>query len=234
MSKEAIILAGGRGTRLRPYTAILPKPLMPIGEKCILDIIIEQLAGQGFEKITLAVNHQADLIKAFAGSGERYGINISYSLETKALSTMAPLKLIKGLPENFLVMNGDVLTDINYGRFFDNHVSNKDLFTISAYRRENQVDYGVLEVNSESVLTNFKEKPSDTFLVSMGVYMLNKEVLGFIPEETAFGFDHLMHKLLEHKRSVAVKEHTGEWLDIGRPDDYDKALELYEKMSEKK
>lgn len=231
MSKEAVILAGGKGTRLLPYTAVLPKPLMPIGEKCILEIIIGQLAESGFKKITLAVNHQAELIKAYFGNGERFGINISYSLETKALSTMAPLKLIPELPENFLVMNGDILTDLDYREFFEGHTKGKNLFTISAFRRENKVDYGVLEVNSENGLTGFKEKPMETFLVSMGIYMLNRRVLDVIPPDTVFGFDHLMYKLLEDQEKVVVHEHKGEWLDIGRPDDYSKALEFYEKLS---
>jgi NDP-sugar pyrophosphorylase family protein len=230
MSREAIILAGGKGTRLRPYTAVFPKPLMPVGEKCILDIILEQLADYGFKKVTLAVNHQAELIKAFIGDGKKYGLKVSYSLETKALSTMGPLKLMKGLPENFLVMNGDILSDINYKKFFDEHVKNEDLFTISAFKREHRVDYGVLETNTQNVLTAFKEKPTESFLVSMGIYMLNKSVIKSIPANTVFGFDHLMYKLLAEKKKVKVKEHSGEWLDIGRPDDYSNALELFEKI----
>jgi NDP-sugar pyrophosphorylase family protein len=136
MSKRAIILAGGKGTRLRPYTVVLPKPLMPIGEYPILEVVIRQLINYGFDHITLAVNHQAELIKAFFGDGSKWNIKIDYSLEDQPLGTMGPLKLIKDLPKNFLVMNGDILTDLNFSEFYDNHSNNKELFTISSYTRE--------------------------------------------------------------------------------------------------
>ncbi len=159
MSRRAVILAGGKGTRLRPYTVVLPKPLMPIGEFSILEVIIRQLVQCGFDHITLAVNHQAEIIKAFFQDGAKWGIKIDYSLEDKPLSTMAPLRLIKGLPENFLVMNGDVLTDLNFSLFYDEHVRKNNIFTISAYMREQKVDYGVLEVDAGNRLTGFRESP---------------------------------------------------------------------------
>ena len=130
MSKRAIILAGGKGTRLYPYTWVLPKPLMPIGDTPILEIIIRQLVSQGFTRVTLAVNHMAEIISAFFGDGSKWGIQIDYSLEDKPLSTMAPLKLIKDLPENFLIMNGDVLTDIHYGKLYDEHLNHNNLCLI--------------------------------------------------------------------------------------------------------
>src|SRR4051794_13902280 len=114
MSRRAVILAGGKGTRLRPYTVVLPKPLMPIGEYPILEVIIRQLAMQGFERITLLVNHQAELIRAFFGDGEKWDVQIDYSIESEPLSTIAPLGLVKDLPQNFLLMNGDILTDLNF------------------------------------------------------------------------------------------------------------------------
>ena len=141
--KRAVLLAGGKGTRLRPYTLTMPKPLVPIGDMPIIEIIIRQLVKFGFEHITITVNHMADMIKEFCGDGSKWGIKIDYSLETKPLSTMGPLKLIPDLPENFLVMNGDVLTDIDFSEFYNEHVNKESIFTISAYERDHKVDYGV-------------------------------------------------------------------------------------------
>ena len=131
MEKRAVILAGGRGTRLRPYTVVLPKPLMPIGDHPILEVIVRQLAAKGFERITMAVNHQANLIKAFFGDGSQWGVRIDYSMESQPLSTIAPLALIPELPDHFLLMNGDILTDLDLGSFWNAHVSADRTFTIS-------------------------------------------------------------------------------------------------------
>ena len=228
--KRAVILAGGKGTRLRPYTVVLPKPLMPVGEYPILEVIIRQLAHFGFNRITLTVNHQADLIRSFFGTGEKWNIKIDYSLEDKPLSTMGPLTLIPDLPDHFLVMNGDILTDLDFGKFYTEHVNRKSLFSISAARREQVNLYGVLEKNNANNLTGFFEKPKHSFLVSMGIYMLNKETLNSIPVNQSFGFDHLMLKFLETKKDVYVEEFNGYWLDIGRPDDYMQAIEEFESM----
>ena len=223
MSKRAIILAGGKGTRLKPYTVTIPKPLVPIGEHPILEVIIKQLVIHNFKHITLTVNHQADIIKAFFGDGSKWNVKIDYSFENKPLSTMGPLKLINDLPENFLIMNGDVLTDLNFSNFYDYHVKNKNIFTISSYKRKQIIDYGVLEVNKKSKLSSFKEKPKITYNVSMGVYMANKEILNVIPQNTAYGFDNLMSDMMELDKSIDVNEFGGYWLDIGRPDDYERA-----------
>lgn len=228
--KRAIILAGGKGTRLRPYTVVLPKPLMPVGDFPILEVIIRQLSHYGFNRITITVNHQADLIRTYFGNGEKWNLKIDYSLEDKPLSTMGPLSLINDLPDNFLVMNGDILTNLNYGKFYQQHVDSKSLFTISAARREHVNLYGVLEKNDQNILTNFIEKPKNSFLVSMGIYMLSKKNLDFIPSNEAFGFDQLMHKLLKENKNVKVEEFAGYWLDIGRPDDYMEAIEEFEKL----
>jgi NDP-sugar pyrophosphorylase family protein len=233
MSKRAIILAGGRGTRLRPYTVVLPKPLMPLGDYPILEIIIRQLAAKGFDHITLTVNHQADLIKAFFGDGSKWNIKVDYSLEDRPLSTMGPLKLIRDLPENFLVMNGDVLTDIDFDWFFNFHVSGKQIYTISAFDRVEISEYGVLNVNEQSILTGFTEKPKNYYTVSMGVYMVNRGVLDFIPANIPYGFDKLMLDLLAASRQVVVHKHNSYWLDIGRPDDYMQAIDEFEHSKEK-
>lgn len=228
MYKRAIILAGGKGTRLLPYTVVLPKPLMPIGEYPILEVIVKQLVSFGFNHITLAVNHQAELLQAFFGDGSKWGIKIDYSLESIPLSTMGPLKIAHDLPDNFLIMNGDVLTDLNFSTLFDEHVSSDVIFTISATKRENVNEYGVLECTANNILCNFKEKPVSHFLVSMGIYMANKKILDHIPANKPFGFDNLMLHLLKSNISVIVKEYKGYWLDIGRADDYVKAIEIFE------
>lgn len=227
---RAVILAGGLGTRLKPYTLSLPKPLMPVGDKPILEIIIRQLGRQGFRRVTLAVNHQADLLKAYFGDGSRWRLQIDYCLEMEPLSTIAPLRLIRDLPENFLVMNGDILTDLNYDKFLQRHIRGDYIFTISAAAREQRVDYGVLEVGSGQELQGFHEKPSIPYLVSMGVYCANRRILEHIPANGSYGFDQLMKDFLNKRIPVRVEPHHGYWLDIGRPDDYHQAIEEWPRM----
>jgi NDP-sugar pyrophosphorylase family protein len=229
MQKRAVILAGGKGTRLRPYTIALPKPLVPVGDTPILEIIVRQLARAGFTRITMAVNHQAEIIKAFFQDGAKWGLEIDYSLEDKPLSTMAPLKLVQGLPEHFLVMNGDILTDLDFAAFHEAHVKRNSIFTISSHVREEMIDYGVLDTDAQGQLTGFREKPRHRYEVSMGVYMVSRRAVEGIPPDVAFGFDHLMHQLIAAGTLPHVQRYAGYWLDIGRPDDYAKAIEEYEK-----
>jgi NDP-sugar pyrophosphorylase family protein len=228
MSKRAVVLAGGAGTRLRPYTVVLPKPLMPIGDYPILEVIVRQLAQQGFAHVTLAVNHQANILKAFFEDGNRWGVQIDYSLETMPISTIAPLTLIPDLPEDFLLMNGDVLTDLNLSGLLERHVACGRLFTIAAARRVQLIDYGVLQIDSSHRLTEFSEKPQSEYLVSMGIYAVNRRILQFVPPNSKYGFDDLMKDLLEKSERVDVEPYEGYWLDIGRPDDYMRAVEEFE------
>lgn len=232
MSRRAVILAGGKGTRLRPYTVVLPKPLMPIGEFPILEVIVKQLVASGFTHITMAVNHQAELIKAFFMDGGKWDVRIDYSLEDKPLGTMGPLRLINDLPEHFLVMNGDILTDLDYMSFHDNHIKSDAIFTISSYIREQLVDYGVLDTR-DGILVSLREKPRMNYEVSMGVYMMSRQALDFIPAGSSYGFDHLMHDLVASKKNASVRRFSGYWLDIGRPDDYAQAIEEFESMRTK-
>jgi NDP-sugar pyrophosphorylase family protein len=194
-----------------------------VGEMPIIEIIIRQLTKSGFDHITITVNHMAEIIRAFCGDGSKWGTHIDYSLEEKPLSTMGPLKLINDLPDNFLVMNGDVLTDLDLEQFYNAHVAEQNIFTVSAFARDQKVDYGVLEVGANNKLINFIEKPTTSYNVSMGVYMANKKILDYIPENQLYGFDHLMLDLIKYKQPASVKIHSGYWLDIGRPDDYEKA-----------
>lgn len=224
MYKTAVILAGGKGTRLRPYTVAMPKPLVPVGDKPIMEIIIIQLAKQGFKRVIITVNHQADIIMAYFGDGSKWGVKIEYSLENKPLGTMGPLRLLDDLPDDFLVMNGDVLTDMNYLDFLDKHITSQKIFSIASYRRIQKIDYGVLEVD-DNALTGFKEKPETQFVVSMGIYAVSKKIIEYIPANQYFGFDMLMLDLLDKKIKVEIYEHQGYWMDIGRPDDYQQAVE---------
>lgn len=225
---RAVVLAGGKGTRLKPYTVVLPKPLMPIGEYPILEVVVRQLVHHGFSHITMAVNHQAEIFQAFFGNGEKWGVNIDYSLEDRPLGTMGPLTLINDLPDDFLVMNGDILTDLDYREFYDFHVTHRNIFTISSFRREVRSEYGVLEIDGHGVLCGFREKPVTKYDVSMGIYMVSKRVLPHIPKNRAYGFDDLMLDLVARGCPPTVRKFEGYWLDIGRPDDYSQAIDEFE------
>ena len=228
-SNRAVVLAGGKGTRLRPYTVVFPKPLMPVGDYPILEVIVRQLALEGFDHITMAVNHQANLIKAFFGDGEAWNVRIDYSLETQPLSTIAPLCLIDDLPDTFLLMNGDVLTDLHFRDLYRDHVASGSVFTIAASNRTHTIDYGVLRTDAASTLVGFEEKPSVQYLVSMGVYVVQKSVLASVPPARPYGFDDLMRALVATGERVNVKRHDGYWRDLGRPDDYAEAVDDFER-----
>lgn len=221
---RAVILAGGKGTRLRPYTTLIPKPLVPLGGRySILEIIILQLKKSGFTQITLAVNHLSHLIMSYFGDGARLGVNIDYSLEDGELSTIGPLTLIQDLPDTFLVMNGDILCDLDYRAFFESHVAARSLISVSAFQRHVKVDFGVLRYDASSRLESFQEKPEYDFDVSMGIYCINRSVIEALPRGRKYGFDNLMIDSLAADRRVDIRPFAGYWLDIGRPDDYEYA-----------
>jgi NDP-sugar pyrophosphorylase family protein len=208
---------------------VLPKPLVPIGEYPVLELIVRQLARHQFGEITIAVNHQADIIKAFFGDGRRWGVRVDYSLEAMPLGTIGPLRLIPELQEHFLLMNGDVLTDLDLEALYEEHVANDRLFTIAATMRPIELDYGVLD-ERDGRLTGFREKPVMEHLVSMGIYVVSRRIVEHIPEGRAFGFDDLMLRLLERGKTVDVHRHNGYWLDIGRPSDYGQAIDDFERV----
>ena len=229
---KAIILAGGKGTRLKPYTTVIPKPLVPVDNRAILEILIGRLKKCGVTQLTLCVNHLAQLIMAYFGDGSKWGVKIKYSMEEESLSTVAPIKLIKDLPENFLVMNGDLLTDLNFKKLYNYHLENNALITVATYKRTTKIDFGVIDINkNENVVVGFKEKPEYELNVSMGVYVFNRKVLDFTPDEKPFGFDDLMLTLLDKEQTIKVYPYDGYWLDIGRPEDYEKANEDLGKLS---
>lgn len=230
---KAVILAGGKGTRLKPYTTVIPKPLVPVGEKAILEILIGRLKAAGVDEVFICLNHFAEIIMAFFGDGSRFGLKINYSLEQEPLGTVGPIKLLKDLPEHFLVMNGDLLTDLPFQTLFNYHLAGDSLLTVSTFTRNSKIDFGVIDFDHETHLaTGFREKPEFVFEVSMGVYVMNRDVLSYVPDHTHFGFDNLMLKLLDQKKPARIFPYKGYWLDIGRPDDYEKANEDIDLLKE--
>ncbi len=232
---RAVILAGGRGTRLRPFTTLIPKPLVPLGGRySILEIVLMQLAKAGFTHVTLAVNHLSNLIKAYFGEGSQWNIKIDYSLEDRPLSTIGPLTLIDDLPETFLVMNGDILCDLDFARFFREHVESGSEVSVSACRREVKMDFGVLTYRAEdNTLEGFAEKPTYSLDVSMGIYCMNRNVISRLPRGEPYGFDTLMVDSLKNGSRVRIQPFNGYWLDIGRPDDYAYADENFPELAKR-
>jgi NDP-mannose synthase len=222
--------------RLRPYTTVLPKPLMPVGDRPILDVIVRQLTRQGFERLTIVTGHLAELIEAFFGDGERFGIAIDYYREEQPLGTAGALRLLEGLEEDFLVMNGDVLTDLAFGEFLDRHRASGAAASIAAHRREVQVSLGVLEFGDpadDSRLTGYIEKPSYDYEVSMGVYAFSPRVLEQIEPDRRLDFPDLVLRLLEAGEVVRAQRSEDYWLDIGRHDDYETAMDEFERMRDR-
>lgn len=223
-ARHAVVLAGGKGTRLRPYTTTLPKPLVPVGDDfSILEIVLRQLVWRGFGRATLAIGHQGSLIQAVVGDGSQWGLDVDYAAEDQPLGTMGPVvRLLDRLPEHFLVLNGDILTDLDFGAVLATHAASGAPLTIATYARQVDVDFGVLEVSDDRVV-GFHEKPKLSYSVSMGVYGLSRATLTSYPPDRPLGFDELVLDLLADGRHPLSLPFKGYWLDIGRPDDYDRA-----------
>lgn len=218
-----MLLAGGKGTRLRPYTTSLPKPLVPLGEQSIIELVLHQLAARGFGSATLAIGHLGHLIQAVVGDGSQWGLEVDYAVERKPLGTMGPVvQMLDRLPDQFLVLNGDVLTDLDYGAVLDDHARGGAALTIATYRRRVPIDFGVLELDGERVV-GFDEKPTLHYVVSMGVYALSRDTLSPFTPGAPLGFDDLVLHLLRTGAPVRAHASDGYWLDIGRPEDYDQA-----------
>jgi NDP-sugar pyrophosphorylase family protein len=228
MSRRAVILAGGKGSRLGPYTTILPKPLLPVGDRAILDVVVHQLRELGFDEVTLAVGHLAHLVRAVMGDGSEIGVSIDYAEEDSPLGTVGPLASIEHLDESFIVMNGDVLTSLDYGELVDIHREARNVLTIASHRRVVRSDYGVLHLDRETGKTQsvvgFEEKPETPHVVSMGVYAMEPRVLQFIEPGEYLDLPDLVLRLIDAGEKVGSYLFTGYWLDIGRPDDYERAV----------
>jgi NDP-sugar pyrophosphorylase family protein len=230
---RVVILAGGKGVRLAPLTEVIPKPLVPLGGMPIMEVVIRQLAAQGFRRLTLAVGYLSELIRAYFQDGSRWGVDIDYSLEQEPLGTAGPLSQIPDLTDTFMVMNADVLTNLNYHDLVNHHRAQGSLATIGAYERQVKIDLGVIIKDGHGRIRDYLEKPTSTHLVSMGVYVFEPQVLEFIDGPSYLDFPDLVKRLLAAGKQVGYYPFSGYWLDIGRYEDYHRAnLEFDEKKSE--
>jgi len=227
---KAVVLAGGKGTRLAPYTKILPKPLMPIGDMPILEVILRQMKMAGIDQVVLTVGHLSELIRAFFQDGQHLGLQISYSYEEKPLGTAGPIALIDGLDESFLVTNGDVLTTLRFNDLLRFHNEQHAAATIAAHHREVKIDLGVIQWDGKPVISGYIEKPTYDFCVSMGVYIFDPCVIKYIPRGEYLDFPDLIQILLKSGEKVVGYQFNGYWQDLGRPDDYELATQDFEKM----
>ena len=221
---KAVVLAGGRGTRLAPYTTILPKPLMPVGERSILEIVVDQLEQAGVVDIRFSVGYLSHLIRAVFDSRPASSADITYVGEKDALGTAAPLKLMKDLDSTFLVMNGDVLTTLDFGEVVRHHREQGNALTIATHARSIKIDYGILHVDVSHRVRAFEEKPEIVSAVSMGIYVMEPEVLGQIPEGRHFDFPDLVAAMLDTGLPIGAFRYDGLWFDIGRHEDYERAV----------
>ena len=228
---KAVVLAGGKGTRLAPYTKILPKPLMPIGDMPILEVLLRQMKRAGINDVILTVGHLAELLHAFFQGGERYDLQIDYSIEDKPLGTAGPLSLVADrLTDTFLVTNGDVLTTLDLQKLIRSHKDSGAAATIASHVRQVNIDLGVLQVNSSNELTGYIEKPSYDFFVSMGIYVFEPRALDFIPTNQYLDFPDLVLKLIDAGESVKSYRFDGYWQDLGRQDDYERAVADFDRL----
>lgn len=232
---RAVVLAGGLGTRLRPYTTVLPKPLMPVGDRPVLDIVLRQLRSQGFEHVTIATGYLAELLEAFCGDGAKYGLRIDYFREREPLGTVGALASIGSLDDDFLVMNGDVLTDMDFAALLRRHRSSDAALTLATKERQVSISLGVLHFAADDAtrLSGYTEKPDFDFEVSMGVYCFAPRVLAHIEPEVRLDFPDLVLRLLAAEETVRGWRSDDYWLDIGRHDDYERALAEFESVRER-
>lgn len=234
LGQQAVILAGGKGSRLAPYTTVLPKPLLPIGDAPILEVVLRQLSMHGFTDLTIAVGYLAHLIAAVFQDGSRQGVSLRYHHELEPLGTVGPLATMDHLDKTFLMMNGDILTALDYGDLFDAHVASGNLLTVATHVRTVKSDYGVLELDgydgSTRRITGFREKPHIDHSVSMGVYVVDRRVCELIPTGQPFDLPQLVWRLLEEGAQVGAYPYDGYWLDIGRHEDYAAAIDQFEQL----
>jgi NDP-sugar pyrophosphorylase family protein len=227
---KAVILAGGKGTRLTPYTKILPKPLMPIGDMPILEILLRQIRRAEINEVILTVGHLAHLLQAFFQGGEQFGLNIQYSFEDHPLGTAGPLSLVKGLEDTFLVANGDILTTLDIKALVENHRASGTIATIATHARQIKIDLGVVQLNGDHSIVDYFEKPTYDLNVSMGIYVFEPRVLEYIPYNQYLDFPDLVLRMLAAGEKITSYPFSGYWQDLGRPDDYEQALADFEAL----
>lgn len=222
---KAVILAGGLGTRLRPFTEIIPKPLLPIGERSVLEIQIEKLKQYGFDEVYLATNYKSQYVESFFGDGSRYGVKLQVSKEEKPLGTAGPLLLLKEkLNEPFIVMNGDILSLVNFKELYNFAVSNDSLLTISVKKEVTPFDFGNIFFDGIKV-TGIEEKPDIISYILAGIYVMKPEIFKYFPKDEYFGMDHLIKKMIASNEMIIKYDLNEYWLDIGRIDDFNEAQE---------
>jgi NDP-mannose synthase len=224
---KAVVLAGGRGTRLAPYTTVLPKPLVPVGDKPILEIILRQLAHYGFPDVVLSLGHLGELIEAYVDRARWPNVRIAFVREREPLGTAGPLALVAGLDETCLVMSGDILTSLDYRRLVAHHRRRGAALTIGIHERRQRLDVGVVELDAEDAVRAFVEKPELHHLVSMGVYVCEPEVLAYVEPRTRLDMPELVARLLAAGRPVAGFRSDAHWLDVGMFPDHARASELF-------
>ena len=228
---KAVILAGGRGTRLAPYTYVLPKPMMPVGDKAILEILLRQMRRGGINHVVLTVGHLSGLMQAFFQGGEQFDLDITYAFEPKPLGTAGPLAMVPNLDDTFLVSNGDVLTLLDIEEFFAFHRQQGGICTLAVHKRQLHVDLGVIQQEEDDFrITGYIEKPTLDYKVSMGMYIFEPRVLDYIPRDQYLDFPDLVLKLLAAGERVVGYPFDGYWMDLGNPEDYQQANRDFEKM----
>ena len=228
---QAIIMAGGKGTRMRPYTNILPKPLLPIGTNSILELNIKQLSDAGIDNIIIAVGYLGQLIETIIGNGDRFGLSIRYSYEHEPLGTVGAISMMRDrLEDDFYVMNGDILTDVNYSALKRFHLENNSDVTIITYIKKHKVRLGVLQIN-ESIVEDYIEKPTTDYCVSMGIYYMNKNIVrDYIEDEKQLDFPNLIKKLIKNDKKCISYRHDGLWIDLGTSQEYLSLIDDLEKI----
>jgi NDP-sugar pyrophosphorylase family protein len=225
-----VLLAGGRGTRLRPLTTVFPKPLVPLGEKPVIEILLRQLAAHHFRRVILSTGHLSELLMAVVGDGQRYGVNVAYCHEEQPLGTAGPLSLLRDrLTDPFMVMNGDLLTTLSFTRLLEFHRAREADATVAVYPREVRIDFGIIDSDANGGFVRYREKPSYEYEVSMGVYAMSRSVLQHVADGDRLDMPDLISRVHAAGGRVACYREECYWLDIGRMDDYAKAQEHFER-----
>jgi NDP-mannose synthase len=227
---QAILLAGGKGTRLRPFTATIPKPLLPLGDLPIVEVVIRQLASRGITRIAVSLGHLAHLFSATIGDGSRFGVTIDYYIEEEPLGTAGPLRLVRDLDEHVLVMNGDLLTTLDYRQLIQSHLAKNAWATIAVRRREVKIDFGVVVTSENDRLLDYQEKPVIFYDVSMGINIISRRCLDLIPAGRKFDMPDLLLAIKSEGHDVLAFKTNCYWQDIGRFDDYEQACNDFEEQ----
>ncbi len=225
---KAIILAGGKGTRLRPLTAVFPKPLVPLGHKPIIEVLLTKIKNAGLKDVTISTGYLAELVMAVCGDGSKFDVDITYTHEEAPLGTAGPLGLMALGQDDIIIMNGDLLTTLDFNRFMDYHREQQADVTIAVHKREVKIDFGVVDSDSNGAFNGFREKPTFNYEVSMGVNILSAKARSFIKENEYLDMPDLILKVNEAGGKVALYREDCYWLDIGRMDDYAQAQQDFE------